>query len=745
MSKCIVLLALSASTAFAAGPQGVNLAELTDWDIIVASDAIPSEAYAAEELQSHFEMASGIRLPIVHAVERADRHIFVGPGEALASSAVGFGTDEFGPEDLRIVIRDGLIAIAGGRPRGTLYGVYTFLEDYLGVRFLSPDHTHVPKVGAWRVVGPVDRFYHPPLAFRWSFYAETNWDPVFAARNRTNTVPTEPRLGGKTGLTNINHSLLFLLPSQTYGKEHPEYYALVDGKRVATVANDGVMTQPCLTNPDVLRIVTDRVLGSLRSSPGVENVSVSQNDNTKYCRCPDCAAIDEREGTPMGSLLTFVNAVADEVAKEFPDVLVGTLAYSYSRKPPRTIRPRPNVQIQLCSIECSMIQPINDPGCELNVEFCRDLDEWGKICDNVSIWCYNTNFAGYQLPCPNLRVIEPNIRHFVANHAIGVFMQGVYNTLSGEFSDLRNYMTANLLWDPNRSGQQLMDEFLDLHYGRAADPIRRFINLVHDNAEARGIQRNCSGSAADFGIDDAIIEAGFNAFDEALRLADDDTVRDRVEKASMCVYCAAIDPLASAMSAEGIPDPDTVRRLLPLAERFNELCAKYGVTKTSEGVPFREGEMDLPVDALCGRRVVQLPEQWRFRLDPDNVGEQEAWFAQPAGAAWKPISIHSAWEGQGYEGYDGYGWYSVEIEIPPVEERRVWLLCGAVDETFKLWINGEYVGASEGEPTLLWCRPVALDITGKYTPGATTRITMRVHDVGYAGGIWKPIWVTAAD
>ena len=98
--------------------QGVDLARLNDWDIVVADDAIASEIYAAEEFQEFFRQASGMKLPIVIAVDRLDRHIFIGPSQAMRSSNVGFSIDEFGEEDLRIVVRDGNVAIAGGRPRG---------------------------------------------------------------------------------------------------------------------------------------------------------------------------------------------------------------------------------------------------------------------------------------------------------------------------------------------------------------------------------------------------------------------------------------------------------------------------------------------------------------------------------------------------------------------------------------------------------------------------------------------------
>ena len=131
----------------------------------------------------------------------------------------------------------------------------------------------------------------------------------------------------------INHSFCNLIPSSEYGTEHPEYFCLIDGKRRAPVAEDGggKGNEPCLTNPNVVRIVTEATLEQIARYPHRANVSVSQNDNNKYCRCEPCAALDEREGTPMGSLLTFVNAVAHEVAKKHPQVKVGTLAYWYSR------------------------------------------------------------------------------------------------------------------------------------------------------------------------------------------------------------------------------------------------------------------------------------------------------------------------------------------------------------------------------------------------------------------------------
>ena len=381
--------------------QGVNLAEMMGWDIVVAEDAIASEHYAAKEFQTFFSQASGITLPIVGCSSGAGKHVFIGASGAMRASDAGFEVAKFGDEDFRIVVRDQVIVIAGGRPRGALYGVYTFLEDYLGVRFLTAEHNHVPSVGDWRVVGPVDRFYHPPLEYRLSFYGETCANQAFAVRLRNNGMEIDAKLGGRSKQRGINHSFYTQIPASRYGKDHPEYFCEIDGKRLGEVSNDKLGIQPCLTNPEVLRIVTDAVISDIESNPQYSSISVSQNDNSNYCRCSACRAIDEREGTPMGSLLSFVNAVADEVAKVHPEIKIGTLAYWYSRKPPKTIKPRDNVQIQLCSIECSMLQPISDPDCMLNVSFCKDFQEWSRICDDIRIWNYTTNFSSYLFPCPN--------------------------------------------------------------------------------------------------------------------------------------------------------------------------------------------------------------------------------------------------------------------------------------------------------------------------------------------------------
>ena len=616
-NSCLVRLVavlgmIGVTAAVGAVPQGVDVAALDDWDIVVGEEATESEVYAAEEFQRVFALASGKKLPIGSRADRPDRHIFVGPGRAMAESAVGFGVDEYGPEDLRIIIRDNNIAIAGGRPRGTLYGVYTFLEDYLGVRFLTKDHTHVPAVGRWRNVGPVDRFYHPPLAYRWTFYAVNQDNPEFAARLRVNTVPGNPsktwrysgitKLGGKTGITLACHSFRYQIPPQKYAAEHPEYYALYKGVRLASIKpgtpgydfKRGQYVygmQPCLTHPDVVKIVAESVIEEARAHPEIENFSVSQDDGGAFCQCDKCAPIIKKEGL-SGYVLTFVNKVADEVAKECPGKMVSTLAYSDTCSPPNTIELRPNVQIWFSTIGTCFNHDLDDPTCRDSKKYIDNsvyssyLRKWNRICDNLYVWDYIINFenANYQLPFPNFESIERKTRYLVANGVKGIFFQATGSSYNNDFQDLRNYVASNLAWNPNRSSQQLMKEFLDLHVGRSGEPILAFINYMQQKAKASGAHCRCvGGTLEEFGLGDSAVGAkGLEAFDEAMRLAENETIRTRVEKMSICAYRAALEPVWYIKDIKPV-DPELAERMRPMAEQFFKLCDKYDVKRCGEG------------------------------------------------------------------------------------------------------------------------------------------------------------------
>src|SRR5271157_155636 len=538
----------------------------SDYHIVIPHVAIRSERYAAEELKSYLGKITGASLPIVdNQVARTPHEIILGddPSTGTAVDHATLGTDGY-------VLRTSgqALLIAGGRPRGTLYGVYGLLEDRLGVRWFAPKVELVPKCGKL-ILPALDETHVPALEYREVYWSEMIHDADFAARHRQNGNSyrlTEKHSGRAVVYFPFVHSLDMLVPPELF-KDHPDYFPLIDGHRKSGYV------QRCLANPEVVKMATDRVRDWLKEHPEASVVSVSQNDTFNYCQCPACKGLDDAEGTPMGSFLKFVNTIADVVAKERPEVKVDTLAYQYTRKPPKTLRPAPNVIIRLCSIECCFAHPLDGCPAESNKRFVADIKAWQPIAPRLYIWDYTTNFAHYQMPFPNLDALQPNVQFFVKHGVRGLFEQGNYSSGGhGEMEPLRAYLLAKLLWDPNADVKQHTDEFLSGYYGKSADSIRKYIDLAHAPAREQGLHAHIFGGPRSAYLDDRLVAAAGPLFDEAEKLADNDAVRDRVRVARLPVWYVEL--------VTGRVKGDARKNLLT---KFLDVAHKAGISNISEG------------------------------------------------------------------------------------------------------------------------------------------------------------------
>ncbi|MDD4871892.1 MAG: DUF4838 domain-containing protein, partial [Kiritimatiellae bacterium] len=254
---------------------------------------------------------------------------------------------------------------------------------------------------------------------------------------------------------------------------HPEYFSEINGKRVKE------HSQLCLTNPEVLKIVTERLLARIRKDPTARLFSVSQNDWHNFCTCPSCKAIDDREESHAGTLINFVNQVAEAVEKEFPNIWIETLAYQYTRKPPKTVRPRHNVVPRLCTIECDFAQPLDRSAFEQNKKFVDEIQKWSAITDKLYVWDYTTNFRTYIGPFPNVLALQGNVKFFRDNHVVGLFEQGAYQGRHGDFAELKAWLLAKWLWNPELPAEPLIKDFFDGYYGVAAPLVRQYFDEVH--------------------------------------------------------------------------------------------------------------------------------------------------------------------------------------------------------------------------------------------------------------------------
>jgi hypothetical protein len=481
----LLVLALVVYTLAGAAPAAeVILADAgkSDYRIVLADDASPSTRHGAEELQMFLAQMTGARLPIVSDKAPMTSHeIILGDNAHLKALDLKIDFKLLGSEGYVIRTVGERLAIAGGQLRGNMYGVYGFLDDHLGCRWFAPGVSRIPKSSRLAVAAIDDRQV-PALEYREPFVEEC-FDGDWCARNRMNSTSArlEARHGGKMQYLSLAHTFQTLVPPEKYFKDHPEYFSLVGGNRM-----DGY-AQLCCTNPDVVRLCTEGIREQMRANPDVTVFSVSQNDCDYHCECEKCQLVAKQEGSQMGPVLQLVNRVAENIEKEFPDRFVETLAYQWTRQPTKQMRPRANVLITLCSIECCFAHPLATCNCEANKAFRADLEGWAKIAPRLWMWDYTTNFSGYLLPFPNQRALSPNIQFYLANNVKGIFEEDTYDTPQSELSMLGGYVMAKCLWNPKYDPNRAMNEFLEGYYGKAAAPIRAYIDLLHDRVERENI------------------------------------------------------------------------------------------------------------------------------------------------------------------------------------------------------------------------------------------------------------------
>jgi len=574
LAVCGVMLWVNA--VLAAGPLTIARDGVSRAVVLVAADATGSEKFAASELATFLTQATGTTINIVSKAERGAVRLLVGEKAARLADrrfrALGLGEEGF---VIRTVGND--LILAGGRPRGTLYAVYTFLEDEVGCRWWSTKVSTIPKRPTL-TVADLDIRFVPQLEYRESFWFDA-LDGDWAARNKCNgnSDRLDAKHGGRHTYEGFVHTFYGLIPPGRYFKDHPEWFSEINGKRTHENA------QLCLTNEEMRRELVKNLKARLRANPAATIASVSQNDCHGNCQCAKCAAIDREEGSPSGSLLRFVNAVAEDIEHDFPNVAIDTLAYQYTRKPPKITKPRPNVIVRLCSIECSFSRPLAD---DRNRAFRDDIEGWSKVCGRLYVWDYTTNFAHYILPHPNLRVLAPNIRFFVDHGVKGVFEQGAYQSYGSEMAELRGWVLAKLLWDPTRDPQKLIDEFLDGYYGPAAPEIRAYLKLTHDAVEAAGDPLTCYSPPDAKFLSLRTLSEGMKHLQAAEAAAGDDTaLRHRVQVAQLPVLYTFIvrwEPLRKEALAAGAawPVPETIQATYA---RFMEIAQAEKVTHVAEG------------------------------------------------------------------------------------------------------------------------------------------------------------------
>jgi len=448
-------------------------------DIILSPDSSPTSKEAAEILKKYLDKITGANFKIAEKAGKGKSGIYVGQHSAKQIDRT-FSVEQLGTDSVVLKSNNKGLILAGPEPRGTIYSVYTFLEDYLGCRWWTKQETFIPKKKTLNIP-EVNYVYTPALEYREVHWADAN-SKEWSVPNKIHRSIVQYKGMTSPVISPFGHSFFKILPPAKYFKDHPEWYSLVNGVR-----KSGKQTQLCLTNKAMRQqfIINCRQLleENKKKYGGTRIFSIGQSDSWTAdgdCECEACLAVLKKEVRKSGPVLRFVNTIAEALEKDYPKVTFSTFAYHYTRQPPKLAIPRRNVQIMLCSIECSFAQPLTHP---MNKDFDRDMKAWEKISPRLYVWDYVTNFRHPLAIHPNLRVLGPNIRYFIKHKVLGIFEQGTHNTINAELSQLRCWMLSKLLWKPELKTDDLIEQFCTGYYGKAGNYVIEFINAIHDASE----------------------------------------------------------------------------------------------------------------------------------------------------------------------------------------------------------------------------------------------------------------------
>lgn len=484
----VLLAALMAVSLAACGKQPtapakgelLTAAGRSAYSIVLSQTATAREITAASELQDFVYRASNCRLPIETATEYDPeaRVLSLGDNRFTAGSGVTVDRAVLGNDGFVLKTAGKSVVIAGGTDYGTLFGVYEFLHRTVGFEAYAADEIAVVK-NTKTVLPAFDLTDVPDVAYRCVGFNALMSDRTYMNRMRT-------KLKGETWIL-TDHTHFKILPPADYMTDHPDWYS-------------GTGTQLCMSRAynnrenGMLDQFIQNVKTLIEENPAGEYIQLSQEDDDTFCNCASCQEDIEKYGAPSGILMRFTNIVAEEIdawlKATYPErtMTVSTFAYRQTEKAPVVetengyapshpdVAAADNVTVMLAPITADFGYSFFD---SRNATAKRNIEGWGAVCGNMSLWTYSTNFLYYMLPFNNWNSMQKNYRIMKDYNFQYVYDQAKSRaTMSTDFTELRIYVQSKLLWDSGLDLNALIDDFFPAYYKEAAPYVREvFFNV----------------------------------------------------------------------------------------------------------------------------------------------------------------------------------------------------------------------------------------------------------------------------
>jgi len=724
--------------------------------IVVAKDAPEAvrrkTQTAAEELQTYLEKISGAKLPIVDD-SQSPAGALVLVGRSRLSDPLGVQipsglTAARREEGFVIVCRGDRLLLAGnsdGPYHGTEYAVYDFLRS-LGLRWFMPGDFGeiVPRLKTIRV--PEQHVVQKPdfVMRNWWLHAlpdlaaqEARWK----LRNKMNPEPMFAICG--------DSSARAIVAPEPLRTQKPELLALnEDGTRNPYLPN--------LTNLEAAQIAGQIIREHLRKNPGANSYGFAPDDGLPRDFNPETVKLNRgfvtlggRPGVPgeasiTEEWLTFVNRVAAEVHKEFPEAYIVTNGYANRNLPPEGVELDDRLVIMFAAIWSCTLHAYDDEHCWQKVRQGQMLQRWCELCKNVWIYGYNYNMLVSALtPLPEFTKLRRDFPLLKKWGVIGFHDES--RNVWAEAGIASRYLRAQLEWNANADVDAILDDFFTKWYGRAAGPMKAFY-MALDEAVTR---------APIHGHEDRILPEVYTPelrarlgqlVREAEQLAD--TERDKLHvQAERLIY----EHLAAYMDLAGAEAAGDYRAAVAHADRMLALRGQlhginpFFIWPDEKGyhtgvwywtITDRKKYYQSLVDKTSGTTgtlLVMAPRHTPFRTDPHDEGIYAGWQKPgPEGPEWKPIDTTRPFYRQGYDDargypYVGHVWYRFHLDVPASAQGKRVMLCVPVVVTEAwCWVNGQYAGHRPYQEAYVRPAAMEIDVTRLIRPGQKNLIALRV-------------------
>lgn len=744
--------------------------------IIIADTPTPTAKYAAKELQTALKRVFAMDASIVPEKEAGKHTSFrflVGPLKSCPLPD-GLGNDCFvidAPDSssLRLAGVDNEIPPLTPYYKaftGTLYAVYRFMHDKLGVRMLWPGESGIvyPEKQS---ISTDD--YHckdgPALPIRSAYYG-------YGRRYPRESLQAAVRWGRFNGLGCswrgwFNHSSAQAL-SDRYVETHPEYYALIRGRRIVPKKNERARWKICHSNLDLPALFAE---WGMKHPDGKDFFPVSPNDGHNWCECDECRKLDAGQqakfdnlSDPLctsGRVFTLADRVARELEKRGSKQLVAVYAYSSHTDPP-AILPKLHDQVLVAvakGIPWKLVP-------EEEKKFDELMRLWADRAKNVLLRDYPGVGRTGITPYPRLAACTVKSMYHTFRNFHGIDNCGD-DSRSYALWGPTQYVLAHLLWMPEADAEKLLDDY----YGSGWPKSQKWIRAYFDYFEKRTAEIRRHGKNQWPGnllgclevMSDSAIAHGRELLAKAAETAKDNEAElSRVEFIRTGLEFAALDAayyraLIAAGAIHGIPQSGGNADRLTVLRNAKKIIAERKAFlekhRDCEGIPSAvaaflagnssaENDVELKYQAALKQppsEEISLAGDWRF-MTWNSDAEKNFVRSDLDDSNWKLVTTNAPWEKQGFPGYNGWGYYRRRVMVPESwKDGRILLILGAVDESYRLYCDGRFIQEyryTKDDPDA-WLTERRIDLTKELTPGPHL-IAVAVHDSGGDGGIWRP-------